>query len=177
MATEELTADRPSLDLVLEALDLAGAPPQGLAAVVSWDDDDGARAVLVWDAEPGRVADDERVRRATLDAVYERVRAPGSGEAPGVVPTAFLDLIVGPAPMADRVRELAGLEDPPADLVAHVEWPAAPGERAVLMLWSTPDARGEWSERVMMPLFESGRLRPAGESMTHPRPVLAWARP
>jgi hypothetical protein len=58
-----------------------------------------------------------------------------------------------------------------------VEWPAAPGERAVLMLWSTPDARGEWSERVMMPLFESGQLRPAGESMTHPRPVLAWARP
>jgi hypothetical protein len=93
MATEELTADRPSLDRVLEALDLAGTPPQGLAAAVSWDEGDGARA-----------------------------RADG-------------------VPRPDR------------------------------------RPRGEWSERVMMPLFESGQLGPAGEAMTHPGPVLAWVRP
>ncbi len=179
MPTEHLTADRPSLDVLLEALDLAGSPPDGLAAVVSWDDDGDGRAVLVWDevgagsAEPPA----DGVRRSRLDTGHVHVRPPGAGEGTGLVPTAFLDVVVSPTSMADEVRELAGLGDPPETLVAHVEWVSAPGESTVLMLWVTPDARGEWAERVMMPLFESGRLRPAGEAMSHPRPVLAWARP
>lgn len=179
MPIEHLTADRPSLDVLLGALDLVGSAPDGLAAIVSWDDEGEARAVLVWDEAGADRAEAtaDGVRRTELAATHVHVRPPAPDEASGLVPTAFLDVVVAPTPLADQVRELAGLDDPPETLVAHVEWVSAPGETTALMLWVTPDARGEWSERVMMPLFASGRLRPAGEAMSHPRPVLAWTRP
>lgn len=89
----------------------------------------------------------------------------------------FIETVTAPREEHDEVlRASRLLDEPPPGLAASVSWEAADGMVTQLMVWDSPAARGEFAEKVMMPLFASGQLANVTSDPTHHKPVRVWIR-
>jgi hypothetical protein len=72
----------------------------------------------------------------------------------------FLEIITQPRREYELVEDETGLQsNPPAGLVAAVSWETDNADEvAMLMVWATPEARGNFGFEKIMPLAQQGKV-------------------
>jgi hypothetical protein len=72
----------------------------------------------------------------------------------------FVEIITQPRSEYELVEGETGLQsNPPAGLLAAVAWEAEkPDEVTMLMVWATPEARGEFAFEKVLPLAKQGKV-------------------
>lgn len=153
-------------------------PPPGLLACLAWSTGGGtAAAVRAWRGPAAVDAGTPVPARHTWIAGDASVAWFGDGTRRGG-DAPFLDTITGPAQEEDRVLALNGmLRTLPPGLLCYLSWEVAPGRSSTIMAWVSAGARGDWSQQVMVPLFDAGRMARVTGRLEHPKPITVWIRP
>jgi hypothetical protein len=87
----------------------------------------------------------------------------------------FVEIITQPRSEYELVESETGLQSsPPAGLLAAVTWETEnPDEVAMLMVWATPEARGDFAFKKIMPLAQQGKTASNPKRLT---PVRVFVR-
>ena len=88
----------------------------------------------------------------------------------------FVEIVSTTRSELDLIDEEAGLfSDPPEGLLVLVAWEGELTEEVMLLsVWQTPEARGEFGFRKIMPLVEAGEVVSTPKRL---KPVKVWIRP
>jgi hypothetical protein len=152
-------------------------PPADLLAFLSWSGSgDAAVTVRAWQRRAGIDAAASVPARHAWIAKDATVAWFGDGTRRGG-DAPFLDAVTGPAAEEDLVLSLNGmLDDPPHGLLCYLSWAVEPDLSSAVMAWRSADARGDWAQDVMMPLFAAGRMAEVSSWLQHPKPITVWIR-
>lgn len=88
----------------------------------------------------------------------------------------FIEIVTSTSSELEVIEEQAGLfSDPPEGLLASIAWEAdSPDEVTVLMVWQTPEARGDYAFEKIMPLALAGKVVSSPQRL---KPFKVFIRP